>query len=63
MLEPPEELTQNGQSEPLQHDEQQVMPVAAAAPPLAQVNLPALLTFTGPLISHWSCLMMPSGMF
>lgn len=38
MLEPPEELTQNGRSEPLQHDEQQVIPVAGAAPPLAQVN-------------------------
>lgn len=45
MLEPPEELTQNGRPEPLQHDEQQVMPVAAAAPPLAQVNLPVLLIF------------------
>lgn len=58
MLEPPEELTQNGRSEPLQHDEQQVMPVAAAAPPLAQVNLPALLAFTWPLTSHWRCLTM-----
>lgn len=44
MLEPPEELTQNGQSEPMQHDEQQVMPVAAAAPPLTQVNPLAVMT-------------------
>lgn len=38
MLELPEELTQNGRSELQQPEEQQVIPVAATAAPLAQVN-------------------------
>lgn len=37
-LDLPEELTHNGRSEPQQPEEPQVLPVAAAAAPLAQVN-------------------------
>lgn len=38
-LDLPEELTHNGRSEPQQLEETQVVPVASAAPPLAQVNV------------------------
>lgn len=37
-LDLPEELTHNGRSEPQQPDDTQVLPVAAAAAPPAQVN-------------------------